>query len=139
MSLHALLNDNPHNTASHNLAPRPCPFAGRGPEESLHDFLLRRHSEMENDLALLRAQTAIQEGALDAAHTSAERRAQWLIAAAALDVCLCLAIFLAMALAALPAGLALLGIVGLTAGNLLVFAMPTLERRFADHRAWRRT
>ena len=28
MSLHALLNDNPHNTASHNLAPRPCPFAG---------------------------------------------------------------------------------------------------------------
>jgi len=136
MSLHVLLNDKPHNTASDKLAPRPCPFAGRGPEESLHDFLLRRHGEMENELALLRAQTAFQEGALDAAHTIAERRAQWLIAAAALDVCLCLAIFLAMALAALPAGLALLGIVGLTAGNLLVATMPALERWAAGNSAW---
>ncbi|RQW46094.1 hypothetical protein [Novosphingobium sp. LASN5T] len=123
MSVHALLNEAD--------LPRPCPFAGRRTEESLHDFLLRRHGEIEGELALLREQSSLQEHALHAANVCAHRRAQWLIAAAALDACLCLAIFLGFALGALPSWLALLAVAGLGAGNLLGLAMPAAERVLA--------
>lgn len=120
MSVHALLNEA-------DLA-RPCPFAGRRAEESLHDFLIRRHGEMESEVLVLRDQSAFQEHALHVANECAHRRAQWLITAAALDACLCLAIFLGFALGALPSWLALVAVAGLGAGNLLGFAMPAAER-----------
>lgn len=48
-----------------------CPFAGRRTDETLHDFLLRRHCEMGDEIAMLETtierQTATLWGERDAA------------------------------------------------------------------------
>lgn len=43
---------------SHSM--RPCPFAGRRRGETLHDFLLRRHQEMGDEIATFEAITRRQ-------------------------------------------------------------------------------
>ncbi|CCW16552.1 hypothetical protein EBBID32_8880 [Sphingobium indicum BiD32] len=72
------------------------------------------------------------------ARWAAHRSTQWLIAAAALDACISLMIFLTWALAVLPASLAVLGVVALVSGNLIVIGMPALERALGRIRTWRR-
>lgn len=115
-----------------------CPFAGRHVDESLHDFLLRRHDEMGTELTLLHRQVEFQAECLREARWAAHRSTQWLIAAAVLDTCFALMIFLAWVLSVLPTSLAVLGVVALVSGNLIVIGMPVLERALGRIRARRR-
>lgn len=116
----------------------PCPFAGRRAEETLHDFLLRRHQEMGSELALLHAQIEHQAEDLRAHRWTAHRRDEWLIAALAFDTTLVLMLFLAWVFGALPALAAGLAAIGLLGGNFIVFGMPALERGIKRLRVWRR-
>lgn len=43
---------------------RPCPFSGRRRDETLHDYLLRRHQEMSDEIAMFEAITRRQASML---------------------------------------------------------------------------
>lgn len=122
---------------------RHCPFACRRADETLHDFLLRRHGEMGAELVTLRALAVDQEFALADERRAARRTigllltGQTLIATASSAVCW-------FVVPGNPAQI-LLTVAASTAlgGGLLVRYAPNIDRGLARAlyriRSWRRT
>lgn len=110
----------------------------RRAHETLHDFLLRRHDEMADELVALQAEIAWQTDSLRAERQAAHRRDCWLIAALALDATYALLLCLLWIFDALPAPVAAITLAVLLAGNLLAVAMPRLENVLGELRPWRR-
>ena len=128
----ASLNGSSHGPAQ----PQHCPFAGRRADETLHDFLLRRHDEMASELSALHAQVAWQDEHLRAERLAAHRRRAWLIAGLALDATLALLLTLAGIFDAVPVSVAAITLIVLFAGNLLAVGMPRFDPVLAGLRAW---
>lgn len=108
----------------------------RRPDESLHDFLLRRHDEMADELTALHAEIAWQGQHLHAERLAAHRRRGWLIAGLALDASLAMLLCLAGLFDALPGSVAAIMLAVLLAGNLLAVGMPRLDPVLVRLRAW---
>lgn len=115
---------------------RPCPFAGRRSDETLHDFLLRRHDEMVGELDALQVEMVWKDVNLHAERQAAHRRHLWLIAGLALDATLALLLALAGIFDAVPVSVAAITLVVLLAGNLLAIGMPRFDPVLAGLRAW---
>lgn len=116
----------------------PCPFAGRRRDETLHDFLLRRHQEMGDEIAMFEAITKRQASMLwdereaRIAHECSLLVGQAWIAAVVAGLCwFCipgdwLGLVLAVALASMIGGICLV-------------RLPSALRRVATRiRRWRR-
>lgn len=110
----------------------------RRADESLHDFLLRRHDEMAGELITLHAQVAWQDEHLHAERLAAHRRRAWLIAGLALDATLAMLLCLAGIFDAVPVAVAAIALGVLLAGNLLAIGMPRLDPVLVGLRAWTR-
>lgn len=113
-----------------------CPFAGRRSDETLHDFLLRRHDEMADELITLQAQIAWQDEHLHAERLAAHRRRAWRHAGLALDATLAMLLTLAGIFDAVPVSVAAITLVVLLAGNLLAIGMLRLDPVLVGLRAW---
>lgn len=107
---------------------RPCHSAvDRRPDESLQDFLLRRHDEMAVELATLQAEFTWQGQHLHAQRLTAHRHQTWRHAGLALDATLAMLLALAGIFDAVPASVAAITLIVLLAGNLLAIGMPRLD------------
>lgn len=135
----ASLNGSSHGPAQS----QHCPFAGRRADETLHDFLLRRHDEMGAELITLRALTVDQEFTLADEQWRARRTiglliiGQTLVATVASAACWFVSPgSLVQTLPAVAASTAL-------GGGLLVRYAANMDRGLAraSHRmrSWRRT
>lgn len=110
----------------------------RHPDESLHDFLLRRHEEMVDEIALLHAQVEFQTDALWAERWAAQRRTNWLIAGLALDATSALLLCLLSIFDNLPAPIAMVALTGLVGGSLITVCTPRIERALVALWTWGR-
>lgn len=108
----------------------------RHADESLHDFLLRRHDEMVGELDALQVEMVWKDVNLHAERQAAHRRHVWLIAGLALDTTLAMLLILAGVFDAVPASMAVITLVVLLAGNLLAIGMPRLDPVLLRLRAW---
>lgn len=126
----------PLNGTAAMLAHAAADAAERLPDESLHDFLLRRHDAMALELATIQAEFTWQGQHLHAERLAADRRRAWLIAGLALDATLALLLCLAGLLGGLPGAVTAITLVILLAGNLLAVGMPRLDPVLAGLRAW---
>lgn len=114
------------------------PTIERRPDETLHDFLLRRHEEMGAELGLLHALVESQAASLREERRTAHQRMGRLIAGLALNATFAVALCWLWIFAALPTLFAGVALTGLLSGSLLVSGMPCLERAFSGRLSWRR-
>lgn len=108
----------------------------RLPDESLHDFLLRRHDEMVGELDALQVEMVWKDVNLHAERQAAHRRHAWLIAGLALDATLAMLLVLAGIFDAVPASVAAITLGVMLAGNLLAIGMPQLDPVLVGLSAW---
>ncbi|MCH2219924.1 hypothetical protein [Novosphingobium sp. EMRT-2] len=131
------------NGSSHSSGPpRHCPFACRRADETLHEFLLRRHDEMGAELITLRALVVDQEFTLADERRAARRTIGLLVAGQTLVATLASTVCWFVA-PGNPAQI-LLAVAAATAlgGGLLVRYAPNIHRGLArvlyHMRSWRR-
>ena len=127
------------NGSSHDSAPIwHCPFADRRADETLHDFLLRRHDEMGAELITLRALTVDQEFALEAGRRTGRQTVALVIVGQTLVATLASALCWFVSPGNL--GQILLTVAASTAlgGGLLVRHALAFERTLARIGRWRR-
>ncbi|MGL4289552.1 MAG: hypothetical protein ACRCVA_24570 [Phreatobacter sp.] len=105
-------------------------------DESLHDFLLRRHDEMVSELDALEVEVVWKEVHLRYERLAADRRHVWLIAGLALDATLAMLLVLAGIFDAVPVSMAAITLTVLLAGNLFALAMPRFDPLLAKLQAW---
>lgn len=107
-------------------------------DESLHDFLLRRHDEMVSELDALEVEVVWKEVNLRCERQAADRRHVWLIAGLALDATLAMLLILAGIFEAVPVSMAAITLIVMLAGNLFAIGMPRLDPVLAKLRvgAW---
>jgi hypothetical protein len=110
----------------------------RHPDETLHDFLLRRHDEMASELVTLHAQIAWQAESLHAQHHAAYRRSKWLIASLALDATFAVLLSLLWIFDTLPALCSGIALAVLLSGSALALGVPHIEPGLERLRSWRR-
>jgi hypothetical protein len=108
----------------------------RHADESLHDFLLRRHDEMVGELDALHVEMVWKDVNLHAERQAAHRHRLWLIAGLALDATLAMLLILAGIFDAVPASVAAITLGVMLAGNLFAIGMPRLDPVLVNHRAW---
>jgi hypothetical protein len=108
----------------------------RHADESLHDFLLRRHDEMVGELDALQAEMVWKDVNLHAERRAAHRHRVWLIAGLALDATLAMFLTLAGIFDAVPTSVAAITLGVMLAGKLLAIGMPRLDPVLVSLSAW---
>lgn len=108
----------------------------RYPDESLHDFLLRRHAEMADELEELQVEVVWKEVNLRYERLAAHRRHVWLIAGLALDATLAMLLILAGIFDAVPVSMTAITLGVMLAGNLFAIGMPRLDPVLTKLHTW---
>jgi hypothetical protein len=119
-----------YHTPIERLAPE------RHADESLHDFLLRRHDEMVSELDALQVEMVWKDVNLYAERQAAHRRHAWLIAGMALDTTLAMLLILAGIFDAVPVSAAAITLGVILAGNLLAIGIPRFDPVLVRLRGW---